>query len=127
MATQYSAFARQQNLKTWIRYLFAIIEALDYIYKGQTVHLFKTRTNVTDQMFTKAGTGLSSDGPDGPGGPGDQGGQGGQGGQDGPGCQCGPDVHKSWDGVVFRWPRLDLLTDCQIDFNSTIESIRTAF
>ena len=62
MATQYSAFARQQNLKTWIRYLFAIIEALDYIYKGQTVHLFKTRTNVTDQRFTKAGTGLSSDG-----------------------------------------------------------------
>ena len=115
MATQYSAFARQQNLKTWIRYLFAIIEALDYIYKGQTVHLFKTRTNVTDQRFKKAGTGLSSDGP------------GGQGGQGGPGCQCGPDVYKSWDGVVFRWPRLDLLTDCQIDFNSTIESIRTAF
>ena len=83
MATQYSAFARQQNLKTWIRYLFVIIEALDYIYKGQTVHLFKTRTNVTDQRFKKAGTGLSSDGP------------GGQGGQGGPGCQCGPDVHKS--------------------------------
>ena len=62
------------------------------------MHLFKTRTNVTDQMFTKTGTGLSSDGP------------GGQGGQGGPGCQCGPDVHKSWDGVVFRWPRLDLLT-----------------
>ena len=53
--------------------------------------------------------------------PGDQGGPGCQGGQ------CGPDVHKSWDGVVFRWPRLDLLTDCQIDFDSTIEYIRTAF
>ena len=58
------------------------------------------------------------------------GGQGGQGGQGGPGCQggqCGPDVHKSCDGVVFRWPRLDLLRDCQINFDSTIEYIRTAF
>ena len=73
------------------------------------MHLFKTRTNVTDQIFTKAGTGSSSDGPDGPDGPG------------------GPDVHKSWDGVVFRWPRLDLLRDCQINFDSTIEYIRTAF
>ena len=95
------------------------------------MHLFKIRTNVTDQMFTKTGTGLSSDGQDDQGGQcgrgvqGGPGGPGGQGGQGGPGCQCGPDVHKSWDGVVFRWPRLDLLTDCQIDFDSTIEYIRT--